>query len=205
MRSLIFFATMSLLALTACGDDSGGGGGAGGDGSTTGASATSSAAGTSDTTGAGASSFGEEDVARAFQTLETAGFTRITDGTLPTQHGVADSVAIWVTNAAVPQYREIDPTDADDTSEPFPEGTIIVKQNYAEDGSTPGSATVMAKMAPGFAAETSDWWWGRFKDDGTLAESGGAGDVDYCISCHEGNGLPRTDWLQGVAEESRLP
>lgn len=201
MRSVVGLVPVLLFALTACGDDSGGGGGSGGDGSTSGASTTTASTATTSATGGGAG-FGEDDVVEAFATFSTEGFTRITDGTLPTQHQIADSVAIWVRDAAVPQYLEIDPTDPEDTTTPFPEGTIIVKQNYDEAGDATGAATVLAKMAPGFAPESGDWWWGRFGADGELAESGVIG---YCVSCHEGNGLPRTDWVKGVAAESRLP
>jgi hypothetical protein len=27
--------------------------------------------------------------------------------------------------------------------------------------------------------------------------------VGYCVACHEGNDLPRTDWLCGVEVENR--
>ena len=105
-------------------------------------------------------------------------------------------------DTAVDQYLLIDPTNPDATSEPFPEGTILVKQNYDAAGAATGAATVLAKMAPGFSPDAGDWWWGRFNEDGDLAESGAIG---YCIACHQGNDLPKTDWLKGTAPENRLP
>lgn len=202
MRAFSFLAVVLLPAAVACGDDETSGSG-GGDGATTGSQASTSSAASTGSQGAGGDAgFTEGDVVEAFATFSTEGFTRITDGTSPTQHGVADSVAIWVSSAAVDQYLDIDPSDEADTTLPFPEGTIIVKQNYDAVGAATGAATVLAKMEAGFAPETGDWWWGRFGEDGSLAESGVIG---YCVSCHEGNGLPRTDWVQGVTEEDRLP
>jgi Cytochrome P460 len=201
MRSFPFLSFVLAFAVVGCGDDESAGSG-GGDSATSGASTTTASGSTGSEGSGGAPGFSEEDVVTAFASFTTEGFTRITDGTSPTQHGVADSVAIWVSTAAVDQYLDIDPSDEADTTPPFPEGTIIVKQNYDAGGDATGAATVLAKMEAGFAPDTGDWWWGRFGEDGALAESGVIG---YCVSCHEGNGLPRTDWVQGVAADDRLP
>lgn len=152
--------------------------------------------------GAGTAGFGEDDVVAAFSTFTDVGFTRISEEPTATQHGLTPKVVIWVANSAVDPYKDIDPDDETDMAEPFPVGTIIVKQNVDDQGAADGAATVLAKFDAGFNAAAADWWWGRFDDAGALVESGAIG---YCISCHEGNGLQRTDYLQGVRKSNQLP
>lgn len=182
---------LALGVLAACGDDgSGAGGGSGG------GEATSS--------GTGGVPGPEDAVKTRFATFAAEGFTQVSRDPRETQHGNAATVLIWVSNDQVPDYKEIDPADDADTANPFPVGTMIVKQHLGEDGAPLGGATVLAKQAAGYAPETGDWLWARFGNDGALAESGPSGDVDYCIGCHQSNDLPRTDWLRGVDADNQL-
>ncbi|MBL8739450.1 MAG: cytochrome P460 family protein, partial [Myxococcales bacterium] len=98
-------------------------------------------------------------------------------------------------------YKAIDPDSADATADPFPEGAMIVKQNLDAAGEPTGAATVMAKQAAGFNPDAGDWYWGRFEEDGSLAQGGV---VDFCIDCHASNGLSATDWVNGVPPGNQL-
>ena len=72
---------------------------------------------------------------------------------------------------------------------------MIVKQNLDAAGEPTGAATVLTKQAVGFSPDAGDWYWGRFGEDGALAQGGV---VAFCIDCHVSNGLEATDWLNGV-------
>ena len=68
-------------------------------------------------------------------------------------------------------------------------GSVIIKQNFdAADVNMMSSITVMEKVA-GFNPEAGDWFWAKFKPDGTtLMETPTmvklAGKVTPCIGCH---------------------
>jgi len=68
----------------------------------------------------------------------------------------------------------------------MPANTIIVKENFmGESVDSPGAlgaVTIMYKV-PGFNEEGGDWFWAKFKPDGT-AEA--AGKVASCAGCHYG-------------------
>jgi hypothetical protein len=175
--------------LGGCGDDAGGGsGGGGGEGGSTATGGTEPI----------------DAVQARFASFTTEGFTQVSRDPIETQHGNAPRVAIWVSDGELASYRAIDPADTAATAGPFPVGTMIVKQNLAEDGTPLGGATVLAKQADGFAPDTGNWLWARFGDSGAVGESGASGEVDYCIDCHASNELQDTDWLKGVALDNRL-
>lgn len=151
---------------------------------------------------AGQTTFGEDDVIEAVSTFQDSGFTRVTNMPATTQHAASPRVTVWVANEVLSAYLAIDPNDANATAEAFPVGTIIIKQGRDAAGEPDGQATVMAKFDAGFNPEAADWWWGRFDPTGALAESGVVG---YCIACHEGNSLQKTDYLAGTPLDNRLP
>ena len=68
----------------------------------------------------------------------------------------------------------------------MPANTIIVKENFTgESPDDPGkldALTIMYKV-PGFNEEGGDWFWAKFKPDGT-AEA--AGKLASCAGCHYG-------------------
>ncbi len=75
-------------------------------------------------------------------------------------------------------------TDLDGTTN----GAIIVKENYAPDQETLGAVTVMYRST-GYDAEHGDWFWVKYKPDGTVAMKGDmrlAGKLKGCIECHAG-------------------
>lgn len=105
-----------------------------------------------------------------------------------------------VSDEGLATYLDVDPDDMSDTVEgEFPIGTIIIKEMFSDTGDRTGF-TVMAKGGEGGASATNDWWWGMYAADGTLNMGGSIG---FCIECHEGNGLSRTDWVRGVPMSDR--
>ncbi len=61
----------------------------------------------------------------------------------------------------------------------FDNGAIIVKENYMPD-KTLDSVTVMYKVQ-GYNPKAGDWFWAKYKPDGTVEA---AGKVKGCINCH---------------------
>lgn len=61
----------------------------------------------------------------------------------------------------------------------FPDGSIIVKENYKPD-KTLAAITVMVKKA-GFDADHHDWFWTKFGPDGSIQATGKPAG---CVSCH---------------------
>ncbi len=62
----------------------------------------------------------------------------------------------------------------------MPPGAIVVKENYGKDGATLMAVTPMYKIA-GFNPEADDWFWAKYKADGSVEKSG---KVEGCIKCH---------------------
>ena len=61
----------------------------------------------------------------------------------------------------------------------FPNGSIIVKENYTPDGVL-DATTVMYKVA-GYNPEHNDWFWAKVLADGTVEAEG---QVEGCQACH---------------------
>jgi len=61
----------------------------------------------------------------------------------------------------------------------FPQGSIIVKENYNSD-KTLAAITVMYKDK-GYNPQAGDWFWVKYKPDGTASAQG---KVKGCIKCH---------------------
>lgn len=61
----------------------------------------------------------------------------------------------------------------------FANGAFIVKENYTAD-KTLAAVTVMYKI-DGYNPEAGDWFWAKYKADGSV-EAGGK--VEGCINCH---------------------
>ncbi|NIO15881.1 MAG: hypothetical protein GTN70_02590 [Deltaproteobacteria bacterium] len=58
-------------------------------------------------------------------------------------------------------------------------GAMIVKENYSPEKQL-AAVTVMYKVA-GFNPEANDWFWAKYKADGTVEKEG---KVEGCIKCH---------------------
>ena len=72
---------------------------------------------------------------------------------------------------------------------PMPNGAIIVKENYGKDQKTLMAITPMYKLK-GYNPEGGDWFWAKYKPDGTVEKSG---KVKGCIDCHRVQ--EEKDWL----------
>ncbi len=59
------------------------------------------------------------------------------------------------------------------------DGAIIVKENYMPD-KTLGAVTVMYRVK-GYDPDAGDWFWAKYKADGSIAKEG---KVAGCIGCH---------------------
>lgn len=131
------------------------------------------------------------------EALGYASFVQVNASSEASQHGLADTVNIWVPQAHEAAFRAIDPADAETPVEPFPAGTLIVKEHLDAEAA-PVGMTIMFKGPEGYDPEHGDWWWGNANIDGTIVDQGA---VDYCIACH----TPRAhaDWLFGLAPEDQ--
>ncbi len=87
------------------------------------------------------------------------------------------------------------------TAADFPAGTIVIKDMLDTMGNRAG-LTIMAKGVEGGVVETNGWWWGAYGADSSFSSGGNIG---FCITCHRGNDLERTDWVAGVAMDNRVP
>jgi hypothetical protein len=68
---------------------------------------------------------------------------------------------------------------------PLPEGTVLVKTQYADPGGSVVSGyTVMHKRAPGTAPSSRDWYWQELSSSRTVVQSG---QISTCINCHTTN------------------
>lgn len=72
---------------------------------------------------------------------------------------------------------------------PLPDGSMIMKANYAKDKETLKALTPMYKVK-GYNPEAGDWFWAKYKPNGEVLASGR---VDGCISCHRAQ--KNNDWI----------
>jgi hypothetical protein len=70
----------------------------------------------------------------------------------------------------------------------FPDGSIIVKENYMPD-KTLGAVTVMYRVN-GYDPDAGDWFWAKYKADGAIEAEG---KVAGCIGCH--TAAIQNDWV----------
>ncbi len=76
----------------------------------------------------------------------------------------------------------------------MPHGSILIKENFREDGKSLLSVTIMYR-SQGYDPLNNDWFWVKYLPDGSVdrltSESNGlpiAGRVTSCISCHASAG-----------------
>ncbi len=72
---------------------------------------------------------------------------------------------------------------------PLPNGSILMKANYAKDMKTLKVLTPMYKVE-GYNPEAGDWFWAKYKPDGSVLASGR---VNSCIDCHKT--VQSKDWI----------
>ena len=62
----------------------------------------------------------------------------------------------------------------------YPDGSVVLKENYDPSGEMLGAITVMKKVK-GFDPENGDWFWVKYAAGGKVMAEG---KVTGCISCH---------------------
>jgi hypothetical protein len=73
----------------------------------------------------------------------------------------------------------------------FPDGTILVKEQYADaEGKTLNGHTVMFKL-DGYDADHGDWYWVAFNGKGETTQHNGQ--ASYCYDCHMA--VSSLDWV----------
>ena len=101
------------------------------------------------------------------QLKDWTGVVLSADGT----HG--DYVQIWANDAA---YDAILKGDA------MPDGAILVKEGYDDDGGTSLKGLTAMQKIDGYDADNGDWFWAQFDADSGAASSAGA--LSGCYGCH---------------------
>lgn len=156
---------------------------------------TSSAASTdADSGSTGAAAFDTGAVLVRAMAYESE-LVRINATSRASQHGLADTVDMWVAPEIVELYRSLDP-DAAGAIVKFPDGALLVKTHKDADGVVVGS-TIMANGDPD--STSGGWWWARIGSDGMPAETG---QVGFCIGCHQA--VEAEGWVFGVPLDNRL-
>lgn len=170
-RSTQALALLSLVALAApaCADDGGSGDGG------TDTSATGASDGADESTGQ--APFDEAEVIEQAGQYATA-LVQINDTPFASQHGLADTVNVFVDAANADLYRTLDPAAPADID--FPEGALVVKEHLDADGN-PDGYLMMYQGPDGYAPDANDWFWARVDGTGATKETGA---VAFCISCH---------------------
>ena len=74
----------------------------------------------------------------------------------------------------------------------LPDGSNIIKENYAADGETLAAITIMYR-SKGYNPVSGDWYWAKYNPDGTVAMRPTeqapirlAGKPNGCTECHGG-------------------
>lgn len=123
-------------------------------------------------------------------------YVKINAEPFESQHGLADTVNVYVPPEHAELYRSIDPGMRTDVG--FPAGAVIVKEHLDASGANDGFL-LMVKAAEGYDPEAADWWWARVDGAGMTQETG---QVGFCIDCHAA--VSPTGFVFGVPTDNRL-
>ncbi len=93
------------------------------------------------------------------------------------------------------KFLNMDEEDEEDEGitigyQPYPVGAVVIKENYASEGSLPkepSSLTIMKKMPPGYDPKNADWLYLQSDRDGNIMIEGKHGDpgvTEVCSECH---------------------
>jgi len=131
-----------------------------------------------------------DEQAIAEQAINFQSLTRINDQPQTSQHGLADTMNVWVDAAAAEDYAGLSlggmPT--------FEPQTILLKEQLNADA-TLNSIAVMYKGPSGYSADSGDWWFGLVNPDGTVRLGG---QPASCVDCHAA--VESQDWAWGLPE-----
>ncbi|MBX3271545.1 MAG: cytochrome P460 family protein [Sandaracinaceae bacterium] len=115
-------------------------------------------------------------------------WTEVRDCRLSVEHTLVH-VRVWANPVALGAYERRDA--------PFPDGSILLKEEFTDSGCTERSGwTVMAREA-GFAPTLGDWHWQDVLPDRRVVSDG---TVSTCFQCHEDCGVAPDghDWTCAV-------
>jgi len=133
----------------------------------------------------------EESPSREVYDLAIAGdaykdwarFPNATDALYPSGQHNGDFVRSYMNDVAVAAIADFKGT--------FPDGTILVKEQYADaEGKTSNGHTVMWKR-DGYDPEHGDWYWIAFNAKGETTSADGM--APYCSDCH--TAVKANDWV----------
>jgi hypothetical protein len=147
----------------------------------------------------------EEVIAEAIEFAST--LERLDNAPFVTQHveGVGLAAAYADPDSAE-LFRTLEPMQLDPISQPFAEGSLLVKENFDAMGNPVDVLNVMAKFEPGYNPTGNDWFFAAITRDGEVIESplgpisGKGTAVTFCIDCHDQNGA-NTDLVIGLLPE----
>tara|TARA_X000001036_G_scaffold262244_1_gene243744 strand:+ start:1771 stop:2247 length:477 start_codon:yes stop_codon:yes gene_type:complete len=99
-------------------------------------------------------------------------FLGIQSGDSP--HG--EYVQIWI-NDIVKEFFNVEIPDS-----LLPNGSIIVKEGYSDEGGANMNKITVMKKINGFDPDHNNWFWANYNENGSLG--GKNGKVSSCYSCH---------------------
>lgn len=201
-RTMLCGVLLSTLSLGAgCGDDDGPADTSsevtGNTGSSDGASSSEGASSSQ-----GSDSSGEVTVDGDMIIAEATAFatemTKINMTPFPSQHGLAATVNVYVSNSQADLFRTLDPANPMDVG--LPAGTHIVKEHLDTAGQYDGFLS-MYKAPEGYDDAAADWFWARVDVDGNV---GNSGKVSFCsvAACH--GAVVDSGLVFGVPMDNRL-
>ncbi len=120
------------------------------------------------------------------QAVDFASLEKFNEAPLPSQHGLANRMNLWVDAGALSAYESLGAGTV------FDEGTSIIKEQLNADG-TLNSMAVMFKGPVGYAPDAGDWWFGVVNPDGSVVVGGQPGS---CVGCHAD--VAEQDWAWGL-------
>jgi len=162
------------------------------DAAETGAAETSATGSADEASSGGSPAIDEAAVIEQASQYATA-LVQINDQPFDSQHGLADTVNVFVDATNAELYRTLDPAAPADLD--FPEGALVVKEHLDADGN-PDGFLLMYQGPDGYAPDASDWFWARVDGSGTTQETG---QVGFCIGCH----AQAPGHILGVATDNR--
>lgn len=127
-----------------------------------------------------------DEEAIVVQALDFASLEKFNDQEVPSQHGLANRMNLWVNVEALSAYEGLGEGTL------FDPGTYIIKEQLNGDG-TLNSMAVMFKGPSGYAPDAGDWWLGVINPDGSIVVGGQPGS---CVGCH--SDVAEQDWAWGL-------
>ncbi|MEN8822645.1 MAG: cytochrome P460 family protein [Abyssibacter sp.] len=96
-------------------------------------------------------------------------------------------------------YEDPDEPDNLPRYQPYPVGTVVLKENFLAEGGKPTQATTvtaMIKQSPGYAPQAGDWEYLQFDAAGRIIVAGRGDDPAIralCADCH--NNMAERDYI----------